>query len=241
MRGPAGVGAKKRSRISGQKTYSGLPPKGASISPAPLPRILAPKGLARVGSSNCRVGSSSAPFPSPAAQPWGTLRKDRVSPIPSRQCPESLPRPTSPRLWRRPRLRGAGRQGAGRGRGPSPPAGSQWGGAGGSRRVAAPSWAGPRVPPPASARHPPPRLTSGGEGAESGGSAGERPGARRGGAGSPSPGAPRRAGTEGRWQRGQRRRAGGRAQAGGGARVGADRDPSRTRGRRPGIQAAKKR
>lgn len=103
---------------------------------------------------------SRAQLPSPRLALGDTSERTGES-DPPKAMPGVPPPPHLLALWRRPRLRGAGQQGAGRGGGPSPPAGS-WG-AGGSRRVAAPSWAGLRVPPPASAR-PPPRLTSGGRG-----------------------------------------------------------------------------
>lgn len=210
-----GVGAKKRRRISSQKTDPlwSAPKRSLGFPRHPSLGYSPRGGLPALVPVTAAWGApqphSRAQPPSPRLALGDTSERPGES-DPPKAMPGVPPPPHLLALWRRPRLRGAGQQGAGRGGGPSPPAGS-WG-AGGLRRVAAPSCAGLRVPPPASAR-PPPRLTSGVEGAESGGSAGERAGARRGGAGSPSPGARSRAGTEGRWQRGQRRRAGARRRA----------------------------
>lgn len=204
----------------GQETKQNLEPKDrplwsarreASLSPAPQGGLPAFVPVA---------AAWGAPQPHSRARPLslrlalGTFQRPGESDSPM-AMPGVPPPPHLLALWRRPRLRGAGRQGTGRGGGPSPGPGR--GGAGGSQRVAAPSWAGLSVPPPASAR--PPRLTSGGGGGE------RQPRWRKSrrpprwrGEPEPRGAEPSRAGPEGRWQRGSG--GGGRARAGGRRRAG---------------------
>lgn len=227
--------AKKRCRIGGpNKTTLGRPEE--------KPRIHASRWLACLRSCNHSVGSALAPFPIQVAQPerlalGDTSERPGKSDSPC-QGPESLLCPTSPRggadhdykaLGRR-APGGAGVRATGRGA-------ARRAGRGGSQPPSGRAFASRPRPPPT----PPPTLFDvRGEGRRAA-AAGEK---------EPAPAAVARgARAQGRRAEpgrgavaaGQRSRAGGRARAGGGARAGADRGRSRTRGRRPGIPAAKKR
>lgn len=145
----------------GQETKQNSEPKDrplwsarreASLSPAPQGGLPAFVPVA---------AAWGAPQPHSRARPLslrlalGTFQRPDESDSPM-AMPGVPPPPHLLALWRRPRLRGAGRQGTGRGGGPSPGPGRV--GAGGSQRIAAPSWAGLSVPPPASARPPQPDV-----------------------------------------------------------------------------------
>lgn len=204
--------AKKRCRIGGpNKTTLGRPEE--------KPRIHASRWLACLRSCNHSVGSALAPFPIQVAQPerlalGDTSERPGKSDSPC-QGPESLLCPTSPRggadhdykaLGRR-APGGAGVRATGRGA-------ARRAGRGGSQPPSGRAFAS-RPRPPST---PPTLFDVRGEGTESGGSRGERAGARRGGAGSPSPGAPSRAGPRGGGSRAAEQ--GGRARAGGRRRAG---------------------
>ena len=131
------------------------------IRPEKKPRILALRWPARLRSSNLSVGIPLAPFPSPDAQParlalGDTSERPGESDSPRARARSPSPAPPPGAVAQLTAAR-RGAAGHGEGRGSEPPGGERVG-----VRVAAPSGAGLRGPPPTSVE--PPRLTSGGRG-----------------------------------------------------------------------------